>query len=746
MLTSTSFIIWRKLLVSLSFSLPLLFSITRVSSTEVVSNLGFSMLAEDDCELYDNYCVQSSGFSSHSKYKPNESCNITVIYGRAAWLWNAGWKYEVEPSYKDYFIINGTKFRMFCDDLTYNEGNKVHPNTKIYWRSDSTNEYFGWRFCLYDSVDGYLLQNASFSSCECSGEDATGFNTGYGEHCGSHGDIGIEEDTSWCNTSPDSCPNAFRSCVANGDTIRWFFCVDSDSPTRQPTEAPAIKYTNYSRYAIAVLILLCCCIGFCTVKYRKKYHRETTDVLSHPRRKEASRFLDEEEMTKFRKSLSMAHSLQEFATEDGVDLEANVSDECHSSNDGGSDNDQSSHQTVNPEESVADWEHYIELLRPHEYEEKLTIEKKDIAHGSFGSISLAHASEQTMKLAVKNYIKKWDDMEDSEKYDFLHEIHLSIGLNHKNIVRLFGVKYEPVEVVYEYCLHGSFIDMRTRGETAGLNFFFRLRLLLDACRGLIYLVQKHILHLDIAARNILIDEFYRGKISDFGRSQKFEESCKVKDPKLPLKWSAPETLLRLECSEKSDVWALGITMWEIITDQWPYEELSPVDACIKVLKEDYRLPLSELHHRLQKLLSSCWEFDSEKRPTMKDIGVKLKSIISEYQQGRWSSRSVNKYKQDTMLITSEKDEKIDGDGFEDTTCNSDTNDRLNFRMKSAPITPIRSPHNTFPQVSSPNLKPNFFTPEPGVEGTNEYFVMDEPVYHHLDDKTGRKFGTQRFNI
>lgn len=202
------------------------------------------------------------------------------------------------------------------------------------------------------------------------------------------------------------------------------------------------------------------------------------------------------------------------------------------------------------------------------------------------------------------------------------------------MVRCFGFITDPVvNVVYEYCEHGSCIDARKKGLMKFLEDDEKLEILIKTCCGLTYILTQGMLHLDIAARNILLDEYLTPKVADFGRSQMVRagEVYVTDEPMQPLKWLAPETMLNRHCSEKTEVWAFGVFMWEIITDNEPYSDLSPTEACLSILREGRRLPLTNIpYDSLRNLIASCWEANPDARPTLREAGVVLtKTVLPE---------------------------------------------------------------------------------------------------------------------
>ncbi|XP_069182404.1 vascular endothelial growth factor receptor 1 isoform X1 [Procambarus clarkii] len=155
----------------------------------------------------------------------------------------------------------------------------------------------------------------------------------------------------------------------------------------------------------------------------------------------------------------------------------------------------------------------------------------------------------------------------------------------------------------------------------------------QVAKGMDYLSHRKVLHGDIAARNLLLADNNVVKLSDFGLSKDVYKSdiYKLKtDDMMPVKWMAIEALRDRLFSVQSDVWAYGVTLWELFSlGSTPYPGLTIDHTFLQRLEDGYRMDKPKCgNDKLQDLLMQCWETEPGDRPSFAQIAQLIGQWLS----------------------------------------------------------------------------------------------------------------------
>ncbi|XP_072974105.1 probable receptor-like protein kinase At2g42960 [Typha angustifolia] len=304
-----------------------------------------------------------------------------------------------------------------------------------------------------------------------------------------------------------------------------------------------------------------------------------------------------------------------------------------------------------PEFSHLGWGHWF-TLRDLEYATNRFSKENVLGEGGYGVVYRGRLTNGT-EVAVKKIL---NNLGQAEK-EFRVEVEAIGHVRHKNLVRLLGYCVEGTNriLVYEYVnngnleqwLHGA---MRQHGVLSWEN---RMKVILGTAKALAYLheaIEPKVVHRDIKSSNILIDDEFNGKLSDFGLakllgSDKSHVTTRVMGT---FGYVAPEYANTGMLNEKSDVYSFGVLLLEAVTGRDPVDYGRPANEVnlVEWLKMmvgsrraeevvDSSLEVKPTIRTLKRTLLialKCVDPDSDKRPKMGQVARMLEADEIPYRE------------------------------------------------------------------------------------------------------------------
>lgn len=211
--------------------------------------------------------------------------------------------------------------------------------------------------------------------------------------------------------------------------------------------------------------------------------------------------------------------------------------------------------------------------------------REPIGHGSFSIIYKGFIYKTQTPIAVKKITKAID-----KKY-FLNEIETMKRLDHPNILKLYDVVYtrEDTYLILEYCNGGDLQTYIKKRYTKYDSLFLK-----EILGALEYIYKNNILHRDIKPQNILIHN-HTIKISDFGFAKSFELDELMQTYCGSPLYMAPELLYGKDYNFKSDIWSLGVIVYELFTKKHPYP-VSTKEELVNLNKTGYNIDYSLIYN------------------------------------------------------------------------------------------------------------------------------------------------------
>lgn len=275
------------------------------------------------------------------------------------------------------------------------------------------------------------------------------------------------------------------------------------------------------------------------------------------------------------------------------------------------------------------WSHGADLTEVQLYDK--------IGEGSYAEVFVGVWRETLV--AVKQNISKNPKHEES----FLKEIEILSKLKHPNVLLFIGAckTEDGLVLVTEYMENG---DLYSYLRDVSVKFSWKntLHYAVDVARGMTYVHQEGVLQRDIKSKNLLVNDRFVVKISDFGTARSnVKTSGSMTHVGTPF-WAAPEMLSHGDYTEKADVYSFAIVLWELVARKDPYQGKPAMQIPFKVVEENLRPKIPSIcPDDYEQLMKRCWSAKPEERPSFSEILEELFDMeLKEHQyQGKSTWRN-----------------------------------------------------------------------------------------------------------
>ena len=254
--------------------------------------------------------------------------------------------------------------------------------------------------------------------------------------------------------------------------------------------------------------------------------------------------------------------------------------------------------------------------------------------GAGGMSDVYKAKDQVLGRFVAVKVLKPEFAEDVNFVTKFHtEAQSAAGLQHPNIVNIYDVGSEEHMhfIVMEY-VEG--ITLKTYIEKKGqLNYKEAISIAIQVARGIEAAHNNNIVHRDIKPQNIMISHEGKVKVTDFGIARAATSNTIHSDVMGSVHYTSPEQARNGFVDGKSDIYSLGIVMYEMVTGRVPFDGDTTVSIAIQHLQEEMVAPsvyAPDLPISLEKIILKCTQKSQDRRYTsMGDMLVDLKHALME---------------------------------------------------------------------------------------------------------------------
>jgi len=242
---------------------------------------------------------------------------------------------------------------------------------------------------------------------------------------------------------------------------------------------------------------------------------------------------------------------------------------------------------------------------------------EELGKGGMGKVYKAYDEEIKEKVALK--LIRPDIAEDNTTIErFRNELKFARKIRHKNVCQMYDLNKEEGSyyITMEY-VSGEDLKSFIR-RSRRLNMGTAILIAMQVCEGLIEAHKLGVVHRDLKPQNVMIDRDGNARIMDFGIARLLETKG-ITDSGLMIgtpEYMSPEQVEGEEADYRSDIYSLGIILYEMVTGQVPFGGETPISIAMKQMKEapsDPREVNAQVPEEISRVIRKCMEKERKNR-------------------------------------------------------------------------------------------------------------------------------------
>ena len=296
---------------------------------------------------------------------------------------------------------------------------------------------------------------------------------------------------------------------------------------------------------------------------------------------------------------------------------------------------------------------------------------KLLGEGSFGKAFLCSRDSNEDLCVIKQIMV--EEMTKQEKDDVINESTILSKLDHPNIIKFFEFfestkPKQTFNIVTEYADGGDLSEKIKEQNKTPFKESDILDYFTQICLALKHIHEKKIIHRDLKSGNVFLMKSGLVKLGDFGIAKTFKNTMdKAKTMVGTPYYLSPEIIQGKPYDNKSDIWSLGVLLYEMMTFKMPFEANTLPMLSMKIMRGNYTPPSSMYTKDLREIVSKCLLVDPSRRPSIREIlkmpilQNRIKNFLTEVEYKKEFTKTITKkYETKKKTIVQNRENAISG--------------------------------------------------------------------------------------